>query len=280
MPNLTPAGTTRLQRICAREERAGSSPRQPPQQEAQQAPTHAPAMAETEARDETTTAAKEEQNKENAPANVANPKRARKQTTLTKIMATKAAAAAAVKEHIPVVDRTPDHLPSFEFADPYASGSGLWQGLRDRERPDNEASEADIMDNIVTSVTTGNIDTEVAADPDELDLAMPVSGETDVEESDCDEAAGDGPMEVQSDDESQEMECDDEGSVAVADADGRVAIDLLRRPPNPLSGDPALVSHLPCVKSHPVHRVDRPLTELGSYYRDHTGILINFNTYV
>eukprot|EP00965_Chrysotila_dentata_P166635 5501539-Pleurochrysis_carterae.AAC.1 len=50
------------------------------------------------------------------------------------------------------------------------------------------------------------------------------------------------------------MECDDAGSGAVADADGRVAIDLSRRPPNPLSDDPTFVSHLACVKSNSAHR--------------------------
>eukprot|EP00965_Chrysotila_dentata_P012664 418140-Pleurochrysis_carterae.AAC.1 len=92
-------------------------------------------MAETEARDEATTAATEEHDKENAIGNVANPKRARKQTTLTQITTSKAAAAAAVKEHNPAVDRTPDHLPSFEDPHPYASGGGLWNEWRDRDRP-------------------------------------------------------------------------------------------------------------------------------------------------
>eukprot|EP00965_Chrysotila_dentata_P056803 1885156-Pleurochrysis_carterae.AAC.1 len=78
-------------------------------------------MAETGARDEATTAATEEHDKENAVANVANPKRARKQTTLIQIMAGKTAAAAAVKEHHTEVERTPDNLPSFAGPHPDAS---------------------------------------------------------------------------------------------------------------------------------------------------------------
>eukprot|EP00965_Chrysotila_dentata_P053871 1787446-Pleurochrysis_carterae.AAC.1 len=78
-------------------------------------------MAVTTARDEAPTAATEENDKENAAANVANPKRARKQTTLTEIMASKTAAAAADKEHHTAVRRTPDNLPSFEGPHPDAS---------------------------------------------------------------------------------------------------------------------------------------------------------------
>eukprot|EP00965_Chrysotila_dentata_P153702 5080503-Pleurochrysis_carterae.AAC.1 len=85
--------TTTREKSCTRTERAGAgrdgSP--PSQQAAQPSPTHAPAMAETGARDEATTAATEEHDKENAIANVANPKRARKQTTLIQIMASKTA---------------------------------------------------------------------------------------------------------------------------------------------------------------------------------------------
>eukprot|EP00965_Chrysotila_dentata_P041825 1387531-Pleurochrysis_carterae.AAC.1 len=92
-----PTATTRLQKSCTRAERAsaGRDGSPPSQQAAQHPPTHAPAMAVTTARDEATAEATEEHDKENAAANVANPKRARKQTTLTEIMATKAAAAAA-----------------------------------------------------------------------------------------------------------------------------------------------------------------------------------------
>eukprot|EP00965_Chrysotila_dentata_P002948 95564-Pleurochrysis_carterae.AAC.1 len=67
-------------------------------------------------------------------------------------MATKAAAAAAVKDHNPAVDRTPDNLPSFEDPHPYASGGGHWNEWSDREqRRDNEAREADIMEDFVAT---------------------------------------------------------------------------------------------------------------------------------